>query len=268
MSISAHGSRTRYRTLSAVASNVATAAALAAQHEQVREHQRQGSILPHHHRGVGSSASLLSGHVDAEEEEMDENLVSTLADSYHSEGGHNIGRKRVNWSMERHGGRGGSVGRHSQRQGTLSGYDVAPEHGEVSTISPTIRHNTASRQSAGLAFLSVFALFSVGHLVGLKTNQGSVIARQVTPINDLSPVHSAPIYPPNPIDFDPATPYAPTNEDAGASYVTVEIPKEDNLAINSETTNERIIGRLFAWLCTTLYLTSRLPQIWKNVRGH
>jgi hypothetical protein len=29
---------------------------------------------------------------------------------------------------------------------------------------------------------------------------------------------------------------------------------------------ERVIGRISAWACTTLYLTSRLPQIWKNVR--
>ncbi|GAA5903783.1 PQ-loop repeat-containing protein [Sporobolomyces salmoneus] len=29
---------------------------------------------------------------------------------------------------------------------------------------------------------------------------------------------------------------------------------------------ERIIGRMSAWLCTTLYLTSRLPQIWRNFR--
>ena len=28
---------------------------------------------------------------------------------------------------------------------------------------------------------------------------------------------------------------------------------------------ERFIGRAAAWLCTTLYLTSRLPQIWQNV---
>lgn len=29
---------------------------------------------------------------------------------------------------------------------------------------------------------------------------------------------------------------------------------------------ERIIGRTSAWTCTTAYLTSRLPQIWQNVR--
>ena len=27
----------------------------------------------------------------------------------------------------------------------------------------------------------------------------------------------------------------------------------------------RVVGRISAWTCTTLYLTSRLPQIWKNV---
>lgn len=31
---------------------------------------------------------------------------------------------------------------------------------------------------------------------------------------------------------------------------------------------ERQIGRISAWSCTTLYLTSRLPQIWKNVSRH
>lgn len=34
---------------------------------------------------------------------------------------------------------------------------------------------------------------------------------------------------------------------------------------NEPASTERIIGRIFAWLCVSLYLTSRLPQIWKNV---
>lgn len=40
---------------------------------------------------------------------------------------------------------------------------------------------------------------------------------------------------------------------------------ESSYHANSEAFNERVLGRIFAWLCTTLYLTSRLPQIWKNV---
>lgn len=31
---------------------------------------------------------------------------------------------------------------------------------------------------------------------------------------------------------------------------------------------QRLVGRTSAWACTTLYLTSRLPQIWKNVSLH
>lgn len=29
--------------------------------------------------------------------------------------------------------------------------------------------------------------------------------------------------------------------------------------------NYESIGRIMAWICTILYLTSRMPQIWKNV---
>jgi hypothetical protein len=36
---------------------------------------------------------------------------------------------------------------------------------------------------------------------------------------------------------------------------------------HDEPSSEQVLGRIFAWLCTTLYLTSRLPQIWKNVRS-
>ncbi|KAK1228384.1 hypothetical protein PQX77_008521 [Marasmius sp. AFHP31] len=268
MSLTGHGSRPRYRTLSAVASNVAAAAALAAQQDQVREHQRHGSLVHHGHRGIGSSASLLSREMD-EDEEMDHNVMNTLADSFHSEGGRNIGRKRVSWSVERHAGRGGSVGRYSQRQATLHGSDTAAgEQEEFSSSTPTVRHNSlASRQGAGLAFLSVFALFSVGQLVGARTNTGSVVVPRVIPRSDLSPlpVSSVHLHPPSDIDFDQSNSYQlSSHEDAGASYVVVESPENGTLESSSETSNERVIGRLFAWLCTTLYLTSRLPQIWKN----
>jgi hypothetical protein len=40
-------------------------------------------------------------------------------------------------------------------------------------------------------------------------------------------------------------------------------PSEDP---HDDPSPEQVVGRIFAWLCTTLYLTSRLPQIWKNVR--
>ncbi|RUS32126.1 PQ loop repeat-domain-containing protein [Jimgerdemannia flammicorona] len=51
-----------------------------------------------------------------------------------------------------------------------------------------------------------------------------------------------------------------------AGHVTralLAAPSEDELwlGLNSQT-----IGRIMAWACTVLYLTSRMPQIWKNWR--
>lgn len=64
----------------------------------------------------------------------------------------------------------------------------------------------------------------------------------------------------------------PVVENMPPSSVDVELPPlPSDLRFgqqrqpDEDTSYERIVGRTFAWLCTTLYLTSRLPQIWKNV---
>lgn len=43
----------------------------------------------------------------------------------------------------------------------------------------------------------------------------------------------------------------------------VTIPREGSKWTGSAM--KQLIGRIAAWTCTTLYLTSRIPQIWKNV---
>jgi len=60
--------------------------------------------------------------------------------------------------------------------------------------------------------------------------------------------------------------------DSPPSFVDVELPPllsdvrfSQQQQPDEDSSYERIVGRIFAWLCTTLYLTSRLPQIWKNV---
>jgi hypothetical protein len=59
--------------------------------------------------------------------------------------------------------------------------------------------------------------------------------------------------------------------DAPPFSIDVELPSFPNdtglsqqQQLDEPPTFQRIVGRMFAWLCTTLYLTSRLPQIWKN----
>lgn len=61
-----------------------------------------------------------------------------------------------------------------------------------------------------------------------------------------------------------ATPVALSNHGALLGALLGTDP--DSPRLPSEPPDiQRIIGRISAWACTTLYLTSRLPQIWKNV---
>uniref|UniRef100_A0A0W0FLH5 CRA domain-containing protein n=1 Tax=Moniliophthora roreri TaxID=221103 RepID=A0A0W0FLH5_MONRR len=281
--------RTRYRTLSAVAANVAAAAAaLAAQQDEVREHSVQGSRLFRSPRDAEGSTSRMTRNTD--EDQVDDGAMGALADSFHSEGGRTIGRKRVSWSKERYGGRAGSVGRQPQLlQGGLVPMSSAepvptgPSSGrgrpETATLDSTasLRHSSvASRQGAGLAFLSVFALFSVGTLVQQRSNKGSVLVPRAVEVNpgafSLDDNRSGVPHPPFPIDLadpdkisDAFSPHSDEGTHTDTIYISSppHIPQNEPVSI-AETPRDRILGRIFAWLCTTLYLTSRLPQIWKN----
>jgi len=84
------------------------------------------------------------------------------------------------------------------------------------------------------------------------------IGRVLTPID--TPVPSA---------FDPSKVIKSDYEPEGFSLVEIlegENTGRPRLPPPGEGPSlERVIGRMSAWACTTLYLTSRLPQIWKNV---
>ncbi|KAJ7063390.1 PQ loop repeat-domain-containing protein [Mycena amicta] len=215
-----------YRTLSAVAANVsgAAAAALAAQQ----------------HDGMRRSVDRLSA--SRVSDDLDEAALVAMADSVQSEG--MPPRKRVSWSTERYGGRGGSVGRTPagrtaflprltpaddnvdrgrslQRDGVIPPTDLGPETQR--------RSSRTSRRAANLVFLSLFALYGIGSWSAKRSGGpiGRVLASTPVAFVQDPPPHHEPI------------------------------PSDDPF-------NELVLGRIFAWLCTTLYLTSRLPQIWKN----
>lgn len=50
------------------------------------------------------------------------------------------------------------------------------------------------------------------------------------------------------------------------NFEPINVVLNDSDLSTAESSNARVIGRIFAWASTTLYMTSRLPQIWKNVR--
>jgi len=272
----------RYRTLSAVASNVANAAALAAL--QDGPESRHTSLL---HR-AGIHRQIVTDR-ETEYGDEDREPPTDMMESFRSEGGRGNSSKRVSWSIERSRDRAASVGHAIRRPpglnlpptGGLSPRnpvsEVPPPHEPQnlldSPLSPTImtaRSSHATRRGSTLVFLSVLALFSFGTL----TSQDPTYSGSSTKFGRVLPsiVYDArPVPDPmgNTIDHArsinirslhvPELTYInqPTNQ-----------PLLDNLD-SGQQSSERVVGRIFAWACATLYFTSRLPQIWKNVGfGH
>ncbi len=108
----------------------------------------------------------------------------------------------------------------------------------------------ASKRGVSIVFFGLFFLagsFRNGKPVPVVGPQGKVIS---APMLDHSELSTLPAFP------------------LSANWgVTSEYHDRSVLDDHHESRNrEYIIGRVSAWACTTLYLTSRLPQIWKNVR--
>jgi len=273
----------RYRTLSAVAANVAAAAALAAEHDELHG-PRHGKLYGSQDRFTQGSGSRVSRDTTGEEEGQ-----AALADSFISEGGLTIGRKQVSWSVERNSRRGGSVGRYSANpHNAFSSHHHVPTSGTETfssrgrtlqreapfntdtLLSSTVRRaSKASRQGSGMVFLSVFAMFSLGTVARFRSSDDNLA--HVGKVLSVRPIASAlePIYKPD-ISLDLAARHAIRSEQShvppekGVAHISIPTPDLPELT-TSDSASERVLGRFFAWLCTTLYLTSRLPQIWKNV---
>ncbi|KAH0827025.1 hypothetical protein J3R83DRAFT_4706 [Lanmaoa asiatica] len=245
-----------YRTLSTTAGNIA-AAALAAIRTPI-----QSTVV---RRNLG---------------EVGDAVLSALSESFHSETGRT---KRVSWSQERHEHpASGSSRRHispvvpatlrhtaallargrpTQREEETE--DLPEEH-----VVETERRNAsrASRRSAGMVLLGTGMLFGVGRYMGgtqRVAGRGMKTGAVLVPTSslDLSVATGLPIVETAPDHLTNSPP----------SFVDVELPSLPNDATfsqqrqpNEDASYERIAGRISAWLCTILYLTSRLPQIWKN----
>lgn len=254
-----------------MAANVAAAAALAAQHDELA-HTRH-----HNHRQrryTGQSFDLTH-----EEARVEGELPSKVMDSFYSEDGHATRR-----SPERYRARGGSVGRHSliathATSSTLCLNAAEPnskedltlvERGQTDTMTEVQpgsstgrrRNSRAGRGSAGLVFLGVWALFSLGgHSTGgeyLRLNPnppksvGRVLGASTTHVTSTSLIEHH---------------HRDAQLQQHESEINVIFPdeRESTQFHSTATSDAEILGRVFAWLCTTLYLTCRLPQIWKNV---
>ena len=254
-------SASRYRTLSVVASNVAAAAAVAAQQDGHRPPSARYSQQSDQHRLYErSSSSRRFPDGDPDYDEDDEGTPPVMTDSFHSDGGRETSGKRVSWSPERHKSRAASVGKsptvpHILPISHLPDLNVeSHERPSNEPSSPVVsrRGSRASRRGSTMVFLGAWALFGIGTLAIRRTDMAMSTTNEIGRV--LVSGHT-PIY-----QSHPDLPKLSVNELGSFDSV---YPRDDTP--NDFPSNEQIIGRIFAWLCTTLYLTSRLPQIWKNV---
>ncbi|KAF8557320.1 hypothetical protein OG21DRAFT_1435558, partial [Imleria badia] len=264
-----------YRTLSTTAGHIAAAAALAAHSDSHPEHRRPRKL-------DGDDEHSIAPHPSEErQDEVSDAVLSALSESFYSESGR---RKRVSWSQERH-EPGGSARSHMSpvvpatlrctsaaaaallargRPPRREGDDDAEDLSEGQVVETERRNGSrASRRSAGMVLLGMGVLFGIGRYTGGTqplVGRGLTTGVVLVPSSNLdlslgtgTPVTLNHLTDPPPFSPDVELPSLPN--DTGFSQQRQ--PDED-------TTYQRIVGRIFAWLCTTLYLTSRLPQIWKN----
>jgi hypothetical protein len=118
------------------------------------------------------------------------------------------------------------------------------------------------RRAAGVAFMSLGLIARFGGITPRmrENGVGRVLERHRETV-ETTTRH------PNPFL------YGPIIGQTSNYYTTVEIPEGTYKAHDhghedpepEAPSFKRLFGRTSAWACTTLYLTSRLPQIWKNV---
>ncbi|KAI0082619.1 hypothetical protein K474DRAFT_1654730 [Panus rudis PR-1116 ss-1] len=269
-----------YRTLSNVAAHVAVAAARAAEQE---EHIRW-------HRSSLESSHSATRDTHTEEDEVDEQTLARLTESFHSERGARSGRqKTVAWSTER---RGESLGR--TQPPPMSSTDRQRVHHGLHMTSPTIerevdfssrgrplsrphqdasiseewsaskrRNSRASRKGATMVFLGMWALFGVGSLAssgrGLPSTTGVRVGRVVTMEESITSQ-----FVPKATAVDMVSPSSAAHDIHSLSDMNNEFASSQSDPDEPGPPTDYIIGRISAWICTTMYLTSRLPQIWKN----
>jgi solute carrier family 66 (lysosomal lysine-arginine transporter), member 1 len=278
----------RYRTLSAAAANVASAAAALA------TQRNEPSTSPHISNRW--SRRSLDGLLDTDRrrlsrqdnDDVDDDTLAMLGDSFHSDwaGRH----KHVFPSKESQ-----PLASHSRsrsRQGMPSSsipaalqitsatddfdpstrgrslhranYPSLDSRGEHTWLSSEDgsqgrRSPRASRRGASMVFMGAWALFGIGTLSirGHSGESGVAVLRGKV-------LSSSSLTPPS-LSFPSPTYESPPLATVDLVFDAPQFEHVPNPPPVAGPPIERVIGRISAWACTTLYLTSRLPQIWKNV---
>jgi len=132
----------------------------------------------------------------------------------------------------------------------------------------------SGKRAAGVAFMSLgMLLWKVADFERLKGGDGRVILRD--PGSKISAASATGAGASTSSTSGRVAPWQPTWQhpiplgDVKTTWVAItnsadgtEVPGHND---DEPIDFKQLVGRISAWCCTTLYLTSRLPQIWKNV---
>lgn len=163
-------------------------------------------------------------------------------------------------------------------QGTGERPSITRSKSRSLSVVRTTSGRGKGRRAAGVAFMSLGILAGFGAYPSSSSSSskyesqvagssGSVIGTYHQTGESISETTSLPIRHPQP--FIASSPLHPSHPRGQAQshttpYLMFEHPSHPEPP--EGTSIKRLFGRTSAWACTTLYLTSRLPQIWKNVR--
>lgn len=279
----------RYRTLSAAAANVATAAAALAS----QRNEPPASAYVHTRWSRRSLDGLLDSDSNRPAREgggdLDEDLLATLTDDLYSESSNR--QRHVMWDKERRAPSSHSRTRSRQR---MASSHIPASLQITSTIDDSVasargrplqrsshpsperegldwhrsedgsqrrRSSRASKRGVTMMFMGGWALFGIGTLGMHKYSAEIRTPLQPGRVLSQSNLALPTLLPPS---FSHESPPLVT------ANVVFDTPQLEHASQGEKPAHrpslERVIGRISAWTCATLYLTSRLPQIWKNVR--
>lgn len=159
--------------------------------------------------------------------------------------------------------------------------DSVPEMRQASISRQHSRIRTSTSRSRSIVFLSIWTFVGVGRYIGVPLSQ-------VVAVNSLYHTSSpARAWVADPVGHRLqdrallAGPNTVTDTDVyAATLPDVAVAGRDDLNKSANHPShpefpepepqpidyKRLIGRVSAWICVVFYLTSRMPQIWKNFR--
>jgi uncharacterized protein with PQ loop repeat len=117
--------------------------------------------------------------------------------------------------------------------------------------------NSTTRRStrgAGIVLLGVTALF------GFTSRTPTDVARSIVPSHSSGRALSIPAWDASPIETQDRS-----DRSTMSLIYTISTTNQHHHLPPPAPTWDRIVGRISAWVCTVLYMTSRLPQIWTNL---